>query len=276
VSAERLIALEVAVADLSALYPVARSFRPLHERAERELLPFLTRLGARLRQARRRGELGEDSVASISTELLGAAAHWNEELATLHSSALYAAVREAMRADDQARLGELIPELLAGYTLVTAPLSLHFPVPITTGRRRPGSSPFLHPKAAADQITALADSGIEPEAAHGAWWESEIRPLVCASDPTLLGTTVALRPHGADRQRSIFAIEQEPTLRIFTSTVRGPFTVVLAAAAEDEWWEAYEDDYLVFRDRLRQELELRGMPVELARPSAVPTTPPPR
>ena len=48
-SAEQLIALEAAQAELGTLYAVARSFTALHARAEAELLPHLVGLGRRLR-----------------------------------------------------------------------------------------------------------------------------------------------------------------------------------------------------------------------------------
>lgn len=260
-SAEQLIALEAILADLSALYPVARSFRPLVDSAEGELLPFLGRLGGRLRQLRRRGGLDDEAVAATSTEILATAAHWNEELDRVQRSPLYGAALAALRDDQQKTLGELIPELLTGYSRIQTPRPLYFPMAITAGRRRPGASPFLHPKAAAEQIIATAATGIRPQAEPGPWWESELPTIVCAADPAALATTVALVCATPPSELSVFALEQESTLRILTPLVGGPFSVVLASEAEDEWWEAYEDDYALFRQRLQTALEEHGLQV---------------
>src|SRR5262249_17441222 len=100
--------------------------------------------------------------------------------------------------------------------------------------------------------------GIEPENAEGEWWERELPSLSCAENPEALDTPIALRLAAADVTVAVFGASEEPSCRVFTPRLRARFSVVLAAEATDEWWEAYEDSYTAFRDALQQELGKRG------------------
>ena len=262
-SVEPSIALEAALADLSALYPVARGFTALQDAAEHELLPFLSRLGAALRSLQRKHGLDDAAAQSAATAILGESARWHEALEALHTSAAYRAALDAWQANDQGALARCIPSVLAGHTPIDPVPPLYFPFAISSGRRRPGSSPFLSPQACADAIDTLAIDGICCEPCSGPWWDRELQPLVCAADALALASPITLRKAIEPRSLSVFAVADELTLRVFSPIVRGPFSVVLAAEAEDEWWEAYEDSYQVFRDRLHRELQRRQRDVEL-------------
>lgn len=288
--AERLIALEAALADVSGLYAVARRYVALRERAESELLPMLTNLGAELRSLRRRQQLDDEAAMQVVTRILGEAARWHEALAALHGSATYQEALAAWRSSDQSVLQHTIPLVLAGYRLVPTPPALAFPLSVTRRARRSGGSPFLGLAAYAEQIEDIITNGLCREDAGGAWWDSELQPLICAAAAADLGSSLALRkqrspsaehlpipslesmrpmqttntfkdPH--DDALAVFAADDDSTLRVFVQKLCGPFTIVVAAQPEDEWWEAYESSYPEFCVNLKRTLEAHGHVVEL-------------
>ena len=89
-SAEQLIGLEAAQAELGTLYAVARSFTALHARAETELLPYLVGLGRRLRGLLRQARPAARFSATPTSVCRGAPAlgeHTDEILAELWQGA---------------------------------------------------------------------------------------------------------------------------------------------------------------------------------------------
>jgi hypothetical protein len=258
VSAEQIIALEAALTDLSDLYSIARGFMALQARAEAELLPQLNAMGARLRHLVRTGHLDNAAIEGTATEILACATRWRTALDELRGSPAYQQAVHAVAGDRQAELAEVIPLVLARLRIVQPTPSLYFPVSPSAGRRRPGSSPFLSPSDCADKIMQLLADGIvsEPEAVD--WWESELPSLTCADTPAGLGTPIALRLAAAEVRVAVFAETDAATLRIFTTRLRAPMSVLLARDATDEWWKAYQDSYRTFRDALQQQLMARG------------------
>ena len=257
-SAEQLIALEAALAELSGLYSVARGFTALQSRAETELLPRLSAFGSRLRGLVRSGKLTADEIDAASQQILSTRAEWQNALETVHSSALYQRALAAFDADRQEKLGEVIPQVCAGQRQLRPAPTLYFPVSPSSGGRRPGNSPFLSAPACADRIVQVLHDGIVPEVAGAEWWERELPSIGCADDVAALDTPIALRLAASDVPVAVFAAGDEPSLRIFTPRLRASFAIVLATEATDEWWEAYQDSYGVFRDALQQELAARG------------------
>jgi len=257
-SAEQLIALEAALSDLSALYVAARTFTALRERAETELLPAISALGSRLRGLVRAARLTDEVVDGVSREILGTAAHWHRQLEGVRRSGPYQQALAALADDDQTRLSRLIPEVLAGLSVVRPPPSLYFPVSPASARRRPGVSPFSNARECADTLGELVANGLIPEAGGSEWWDRELPAIVGADTPATLETPIALHLTAGDVRVAVFCTAEDPSLHVYTPRLRAPLSVILASAATDEWWEAYEDSYSTFRDALRRELEARG------------------
>lgn len=257
-SAEQIIAIEGALGDLSDLYAIARGFTALQARAEAGLLPEIDALGVRLRRLVRTGQLSDAAIERTATEILALAAQWRAELEMLRGSAVYQQAVRALAGARQAELAEVIPRVFAGLRVVQPAPSLYFPVSPSSGRRRPGSSPFLSPADCADKIVQLCADGIGPDAEAADWWERELPSIACTDAPAGLETPVALCLAAADVRVTVFAETEAATLRVFTARLRAPLSIVLAREATDEWWEAYQDSYRVFRDALQQELAARG------------------
>lgn len=259
---EQLIAFEAALAELSRLYPLARSLTPLRNAAETELLPTLADLGARLRKLRRQQQLDETAIGEVATEILAESLRWQEALEAVRESPAYRSAVRAREHNDQAALEELIPSILAGYRIRRPTPTLYFAFSASSGTRKPGTRPFLTTSECADRIATRMATGLGPDEDAGTWWESDLRAITCAADPAALDSPIALRKDGDRLALAAFATDEDPTLRLFVDRVEAPFSVALASTTDDEWWEAYES-YTQFRDRLRQELEQRGYCVEV-------------
>jgi len=258
-SAEQLIALEAAQAELGTLYAVARSFTALHGRAEAELLPCLTGLGSRLRGRLRKAQLTEDEIAAAASAILTLRSEWQAALKGVRTSALYQRALTAFAADQQNEIADLIPQVFAGLQRVLQPpATLYFPVSPSSGRRRPGSSPFLSAAECADRILRLLADGLEPEAGGTEWWQRDLPSISCADHASALETPIALGLVASAVRVAVFATADEPYYQIFTPRLRAPMSIVLATEAADEWWEAYQDSYREFRDTLTHELTARG------------------
>jgi len=257
-SAEQLIALEAAQAELGTLYAAARSFAALHARAEGDLLPQLSSLGSRLRRLVRNARLTAGEIDAATREILSIRTTWRAALEEVRASAAYQQTLLAFTADRQDALGKLIPQVFAGLHLTSFPPALYAPVSPSTGRRRPGSSPFLNATECADRILHMLTRGYEPLAGGTEWWDRELPSIVCANDLAGLETPIALTLAAPDIHAAVFLSDDDSSFRLFTQRLGGPFSIVLAAEASDEWWEAYEDSYRDFRDAVRDELAARG------------------
>jgi hypothetical protein len=263
VSAEQIIALEAALTELSELYSIARGFTTLAGRAEAEFLPQINAIGARLRRCLRTGELADEAIDRTATAILGLATLWRAELEALRGSPEYQRAVRAAAGDCQAELAEVIPRVLAGLHVVQPAPSLYFPVSPSSGRRRPGGSPFLSPADCADKILQLLADGIAPDAEAAEWWERELPSIACADAPAGLETPIAVCLAAADARVTVFAEADMAMFRVFTARLRAPLSIVLACDATDEWWEAYQDSYHSFRDALQEQLAARGQVVSI-------------
>jgi hypothetical protein len=258
VSAEQLIALEAAMAELGTLYAAARSFTALRPRAEAELLPRLLSLGSELRSRVRALRLTEPDLERAAQEIRSVRSAWRLELEQLRASSEYQRALAAYTADRQDELAHQIPRVLAGLSALRAASDLYFPVSPSTGRRRPGFSPFLSAGECADRILCTLREGIEPGEGVGEWWETDFPAIACAANPAALESPIALRLAAAEVRVAVFADLDDPGLKVFTPRLRAPMSIALASEATDEWWEAYDDTYATFRTALERELAARG------------------
>ena len=269
-SAEQLIGLEAAQAELGTLYAVARSFTALHARAETELLPYLVGLGRRLRGLLRQARLTGAEIDLAAREIVAVRTTWQTELEQVRISAVYQRALAAFAADRQETLADLIPQIFAGMRLVHSAPSLYFPVSPSSGRRRPGASPFLSSAECADRLLRIVDDGYEADSGGTEWWERELPSISCADSVAGLETPVALCLAASDVGVAVFASSDDASLRIFTPRLRAPLSIVLADEATDEWWEAYQDSYREFRDALQRDLAARGHAVSVVSALATP------
>lgn len=255
------------MAELGRLYTAARGFTPLAAAAESELLPRLTSLGARIRRWVRSRALDAAAIDAASLEVLGLRADWQERLEGLRTSIPYRAAQQAVAADRQDEVAVAIPRVLAGLCPVATLPALFVAISVSTGRRRPGASPFLSPGEAAERLLHLTREGIAASEGEGATWGRDFPSVVCAEDPEALATPVAVRLDPAAGGATVFAVEGSPTYRIFTSHPLVVDSVWLAAEADDAWWEVSEVSYAMFREALCGELTTREVGVAVGSPA---------
>ena len=249
------------MADLARLYNVASGYAPLRARATAELLPRLNVLAARLRALVRRAQLSEDAIHRVAVEILALGSEWRSELENLRTSAAYQEALAAVLDDRQEALTHLIPQVVADAQPVYPAPSLYFPVAPAAERRRPGSSPFLSAAECAERIRGLITDGIVPVANGNDWWDRELVAIPCTRECEALEAPIALRVDAAVVRVAVFTAEDDAALRVYTTRLRAPMSVTLAADATDEWWDAYDESYRSFRDALRRELAARGQAV---------------
>jgi hypothetical protein len=257
------MALEAAVAELGALYTVARTFTVLATRAEGELLPRVTDLGSRMRAAVRRGQLGPSDIDAASAEVLDVRAEWRAALAAVRASPPYQRALAAFAADRQEELATLIPQIFVGLRPAQVGGDLYFPASVSTGRRRPGHSPFLGAAECAEHVLALLAGGLVPESGGPDWWDQDLPFLACADTPAAFDTPLCMRLRRTPGAPAVFATQDEPTLRVYTPRLQAPMVPVLAAEATDEWWNAYAGSYTAFREGLRSALAARGVEAQV-------------
>lgn len=254
------------MAELGTLYTTARGLTALAPDAERELLPRITAFGGRLRRCVRGGTLDAAAIDAASLEVLAVRSEWQTRVEAVRSSAAYRAACVALAADRQDEVAALIPRVFAGLRPAVLVPPLFVPMSVSTGRRRPGTSPFLSAPEAAERIARLVHDGLEACGESGAAWEQDLPSVSCTDDPAVLDTPVALRVEPAVLRATAFAVVGSPTYRVFTARRVAAGSVWLATDPADTWWEAYEVSYAAFRDALRDELAQRDVAVHIGQP----------
>lgn len=261
--AERLVALEAALAELGGLYTTARNFAPLEPRAENELLPQLTALAARLRVLHRTDRMSQADIDAASREILDLRASWQSALQGVREMPTYRAAVDAHGRDDQAALARLIPRIFAGIQVVEPATQLYFGISAAIRRRGPGTSPFLSAEACADKIASTVREGLAPRPEGGDWWDTDLPSLSCVDTATALDTPFGVRLDGRALRATLFGSDNDLGYRLYTPRLTGAFGVVIAHEAEDEWWQAFEQPYREFRQDLGMRLTARGVEFEL-------------
>lgn len=255
---EALVGFEAAMAELAALYTRARALTALREAADAQWLPRLESLGRQLRRWRRAGSLDAEALDAACREIASLRAVWQAQIAGVRDAPDCRAVREAVLAGDQTAVRDAVPRLLAGYRAVGPRASLYVPVPVSTGRRRPGTSPFVSAAEAAERVAAMVRDGIVPAALDP---DLDLPGVAGAAEPGLLDSPVAVLAEPEAAGLVVFGEEGRARRCVFTAAPVPVASVWLAPEAGDEWWEAHETPYPAFRDAVRADLAGRGLRV---------------
>lgn len=265
--AERLIALEAALAELGGLYTAARNFTALAEAAEIELLPQLSTLSAHLRALNRSNRMAQSDIDVASRQILDLRASWQKHLDSVRSSSTYREAVEGLQRDDQPALAVLIPKVFALVRAIEPPPRLYFGVSAAVRRRGPGTSPFLSPEACADKIETTMRDGLVPVMHGGEFWDDDLPSIPCASSFADVDSPFALTTAGTELGATAFTDDGDLGYRIFTRRLTGEFAVEIAAEADDEWWQAFEQSYREFREDLCAQLTQRAIDYTVLGPS---------
>jgi hypothetical protein len=261
VPAEQLIALEAAFAELANLYVVAKRYRPLRARADAELLPRTSTMAANLRSLIRHRTLDDAAIDTAARDISGLRQDWRGTLEALHRGPIYQSCLTAWHGRDRAQLITLLPRLFVDCEHVPSPPVLHYPISPSSGRRRPGHSPFVSPATCAEQIATLRHEGIEAETGGTDWWDTELASITFSSDAEALDAPTALQFDGAEIGDPVFRTGEPDTFRVYAPRLVAPFRVVLQADVDDEWWQAFSGSYADWRDALASALRTAAIGV---------------
>lgn len=245
---ESLIGLEAALGELGQLYVVAKSYRPLREPAERELLAPTAALAARLRQALRCEAMDAPLVDDTARQIADLRSQWRQRLEQLRQSSLYQQCLRAWCAGAAADLATLVPELLADITRGAPRPFLYYEVSPAAPRR--GPRPFLSPEGCATKIAGYRDDGISAEVDAAEWWDAELACIELAGDPDALETPVALRFEARNIPLPLFTVAGSGVARVYGRVLKAPFEVYLQEEVRDEWWHAFDPSYSEWRAAL--------------------------
>jgi len=257
-----IIGLQAAVGELGELYPIAKAYESLHDAAENDLLPRTETLASRLRSLLRHDQLDRRAVDEAAAEISELLDRWRSALEEVRGGTAYRAALDAWQCGDQRALVDLLPRVFAGLRPVSAPERLFRGFSVSSGRRRPGTSPFLSAPAAAERIAEIARDGIQV-GGEGEWWDVELAYLELFDDPAAVDDPVTLSYRGRELGAPVFAVAGDHSYRVYGPVLRAPFSISLEEAAEDEWWEASDRPYAEFRDALAEELRARGIEVDV-------------
>ena len=246
--------------DLVRLYESALVFTRLRERAEAELLPQMSALGALLRGDLRAGTLEPAAIQSAADHLHRLTDDWRAKLDDMRRDPTLCRAVRAFEQDDPIALRLLLPEVFAGH--VPAPAAAHvlyYAVPLAASHRRPGGRPFLAAAEAAERIVACRD-GVAPDPGRD-WWDISLGFIPLADDPVSLDTPITLAFTLTAERHALFSLVGESSMRLYARALRAPFDVVVALDARDDWWEAAGDSYETFREQLTASLRDRDIAV---------------
>lgn len=246
------------------LHSSARRLRSIGDAADASL-STAQRVGEAVRRAIREGSTSRPD-ASDCLALEESSDRLSVELERALRAPAADALRRAAAASRGAEAATVALDLLNGLSRCPAE-SLAGYVPIQARRRARGGESLIHPRALADEITAILAAGLRP-AATGA---GDVRGATALPDPILLAPSfetcdaeVALRRPLRDLDGAVLRDQASGDLWIFVAVLPGPFAVTIAAQADDEWWAASSLRYSVYRDELRDALEHSGVAVEIA------------
>jgi hypothetical protein len=117
--------------------------------------------------------------------------------------------------------------------------------------------------ALAEELVAQSRAGLGPASGDGA--DDATLPEPIALSPSLAGcgSEIALVRASSDLGEALLEDTASGDLLVFSRRLVGPFSVALAAEADDEWWAASSFGYADYRAQLAEALRAQGLVVEI-------------
>jgi len=176
------------------------------------------------------------------------------------------ALRRAAAGGEAAEAARLALQLFAGLTRpAIVPASLY--VGLTVRRRVQRAETLVHPGALALEIQQRSREGLPTSSAAGGEPEAAgpilPEPIPLAASFAASGSEIALRRPTLDLRPALLEDSASGDLLVFTERLNGPFSVVLARAADDEWWAASSTPYERYSGELIEALSSLGIVTEL-------------
>ena len=176
------------------------------------------------------------------------------------------ALREAAAAGRTTDAAQLAAQLFAGLIRpVAAPAHLYAGVSARR-RARSGGETLVHPGALAEEIAARNRDGLGPASGITSAEDGPVLPEPIALAPSFAacGAEIVLRRPTLDLADGLLEDTASGDLLLFSTRIAGPFTVLLARAADDEWWAASATPFSTYCTELAGALERLGVASESA------------
>lgn len=244
-------------------HAVASRLRETVDVAETSLGQAL-RVGDAVRRALRGGAAQRPDDGDCR-ELADLAAALETAIERALASATAGSLRRAIALDRKDEAAALALELFAGLTRPTA-IPAHLFVAVGARRRSRDGETLVHPAALAAEIAARQRDGVGPASGDPDAQDETVLPEPIALAPSFAAcaTEIALRRPSGDLAGALVEDHASADLLIFGVRVPGPFTVVLAPEADDEWWAAGTTSYTSYCAQLTAELSRLGIVAERA------------
>lgn len=243
-------------------HAVASRLQGTAELAE-DVLGAAMRIGDGVRRALRDGIDGRPDAADCD-ELDRLARRLEAATDELLAEPLARDLRSAAASGDAVGAARLALELFAALER-----PLHFPLRLYTAvvarRRSRSGETLVHPLALADEITARIEAGIGPASGEAADEATLPEPIALAPSFEGCGSEIALVRSTTGIEDSLVEDAASGDLLVFSRRLAGPFSVALAADADDEWWAASTFAYADYRRQLEDALRAKGVEVHVVR-----------
>ena len=249
--------------ELTELYEAASRFRRLASDAERAFSDGLrvgdgVRRAVRQRQAERPNEADCEAIEVAAGRLrdLSRELSTGDDLAELSN---------ALARGDADRAGRLACAMFAGLAAAEPRPEAGFRAVSVRERSRRGEG-IVHHAHLATRLAGEIERGL---AAVPMCADPDERSIaIAAPEPIALspsfegaGSEIALRVDLRSCDAPVLWQHQTGDLWIFADRLGGPFSVAIAAEADDEWWAASPLPYPSYADALAQALAERSIPV---------------
>jgi hypothetical protein len=229
-----------------------------------QTLTMALRVGDGVRRALRNGTAdrpNEDDCRQLEDLATRLEAATDEALVARTAQAL----REAAAAGRTTEAAQLAAQLFAGLVRPAA-LPLFVYVGLTARRRARSGETLVHPAALAEEIAARNRDGLGPASGITPAEEGPVlpEPIALAASFDSSASEIALRRPTLELADGLLEDTASGDLLVFSARIAGPFTVLLAREADDEWWAASSTPYASYCAELVSALTRLGIAAETA------------
>jgi hypothetical protein len=226
-----------------------------------EVLAAAMRVGDAVRRALRDG-IGDRPNEGDCDQLDALARRLESSTDAVLAEPLAGDLRRAAASGDICDAARLALGLFAGLERPAAIPSVVYSGVSARRRARSGET-LVHPVALADEIAARIGDGVGPASGDAADEAALPEPIALTAAFDAVGSEIALVRDTSDLVDSLLEDGASGDLLIFGRRLAGPFSVALAAQAEDEWWTASSFAWADYRSQLAEALRQRDIGVEI-------------
>lgn len=226
-----------------------------------EVLAAAMRVGDAVRRALRNEAEDRPNDADCD-QLDGLAQRLEAATDALLAEPLAGELRQAAASGDIATAARLALALFAGLERPAAVPDVVY-TGVSARRRSRSGETLVHPVALADEIAARLLDGIGPASGDAADEATLPEPIALTASFEGVGSEIALARRTSDIAAFLLEDGASGDVLVFSRRLAGPFSVALAAEADDEWWAASSFAWTDYRQQLAEALRAKSIDVEV-------------